>query len=100
MFSNDNQARIMTITFQTPKTIVVSAAVERIIASVTIDMVIDCPKDRVVRVALVEGGKVDLWTGADYTAIGQWTDSDVVSRLTEILNQEIPGGIPAGWLFS
>lgn len=32
--------------------------------------------------------KIVLWEGENYDQIGQWTDSDVINRLKEILNSK------------
>lgn len=49
--------------------------------------VIDEPSSKKVTANLNGFGKVVLWEGAAYDAIGQWTDDDVKNRLIEIYSK-------------
>lgn len=54
------------------------------IRSITIKRMVDNPIRKIVAVETKEMGRVVLWEGADYDAIGQWTDSDVATRLHQL----------------
>ena len=46
---------------------------------------VDLPKKKIVRAFVEEiEGPITLWEGAAYDAAGQWTDSDVQARLTQL----------------
>jgi hypothetical protein len=53
---------------------------------IEIDYIIDYYSQKKV-VAFTKSvlGQVTLWEGADYIAVGQWTDDDVTNRIKEIL---------------
>jgi hypothetical protein len=44
----------------------------------------DFPVDRKVYTFTEELGRILLWEGDEYDAIGQWTDDDVATRLIEL----------------
>ena len=51
----------------------------------TIDRIVDNPRQKFVRCFITEIIEpVVLWEGAAYDAIGQWSDTDVETRLQEI----------------
>jgi len=57
------------------------------ITKVTVKRVIDnIEKKKVVAHVKEFTGKITLWEGDSYTAIGQWTDTDVQGRLLAIYN--------------
>lgn len=57
------------------------------ITKVTVKRVIDnIEKKKVVAHVKEFTGKITLWEGDAYTAIGQWTDTDVQGRLLAIYN--------------
>jgi len=57
------------------------------IIKVTVKRVIDnIEKKKVVAHVKEFTGKITLWEGDAYTAIGQWTDTDVQGRLLAIYN--------------
>jgi hypothetical protein len=58
------------------------------ITKVTVKRVVDNNEKKKVTAHVKEfTGKITLWEGdVDYTAIGQWTDTDVQNRLLEIYN--------------
>ena len=68
-----------------PKVIKSTPASEIKLSSITIISILDNSKAKKV-VANLKGypGKVTLWEGEAYDAIGQWTDADVANRLKEI----------------
>ena len=56
------------------------------VEEITINELIDLPARKMVVAKTKEVGQVVLWKDADYDAIGQWTDSDVVARISELYN--------------
>jgi hypothetical protein len=58
------------------------------ITKVTVKRVVDNNEKKKVTAHVKEfTGKITLWEGdVAYTAIGQWTDTDVQNRLLEIYN--------------
>ena len=75
----------MKITFETPKQIVVVKELKKTFEEVTIEEVTDSPSRKEVKAFTKELGILVLWTGEAYDLIGQWTDADVVARVTELL---------------
>lgn len=67
------------------KTITVQPAITVKAGNVTVVRMVDFPLEKQVIVFLKEipGKAILLWEGADYDLIGQWTDDDVVARLSE-----------------
>lgn len=76
----------MKITFETPKEIVVVQELKRTFEEVTIEEVVDNPSRKEVKAFTRELGILVLWSGEAYDLAGQWTDADVVARVTELLN--------------
>ena len=67
------------------KTITLVPAQTKNFTSLTIDRVVDLQSEKKVFAVISELYEpVDLWTGADYDVIGQWTDTDVANRIREI----------------
>jgi hypothetical protein len=77
----------MNITLTNPKKIVLQEEKSKTISSLTVNRVVDLPKQKMVRVFVEELDEpVTLWEGAAYDAAGQWTDTDVIVRLTALYN--------------
>ena len=74
----------MAIQFTTPIELVIQKEEKKTISSLTIISVIDQPINKTVVVSTKEIGKFIIWQGAEYDAIGQWTDTDVQNRILEI----------------
>lgn len=74
----------MEITFASSKTIITVPQVTKTVNSIKIYQLIDQPDIKRVTAFTNEVGRVVLWDGAAYDAIGQWTDTDVVNRINEI----------------
>ena len=75
------------ITLTTPKKIVLQEEKSTTISTLTITRIVDLPKQKTVRVFLEELDEpVILWEGAEYDAIGQWSDTDVSNKLNSIYN--------------
>lgn len=55
--------------------------------TLTVQRIIDNYQEQKV-IAVIEGvaNHVILWEGADYVAIGQWTDTNVQNRLLELFD--------------
>lgn len=75
----------MKITLTNPKKVVLQEEKSKTVSTLTVQRVVDLPKKKVVRVFVEELDEpIVLWEGAAYDAIGQWTDSDVQAKLTEL----------------
>ncbi len=75
----------MNITLTNPKKIVLQEEKSKTIDSLTVIRVVDLPKQKVVRCFVEELDEpVVLWEGSAYDAAGQWTDADVITRLTAL----------------
>jgi|694.fasta_scaffold16253_10 hypothetical protein len=75
----------MEILFNEEKEIVLRPAETKTINKLTIERVVDFPTEKKV-VAHTNDlyNPIVLWSGDEYTAIGQWTDSDVLAKLEEL----------------
>lgn len=77
----------MNITLTNPKKVVLQEEKSKTITTLTVNRVVDLPKQKIVRVFVEELDEpIVLWEGAAYDAAGQWTDSDVQTRLTALYN--------------
>jgi hypothetical protein len=56
------------------------------VSEITINELIDLPTRKMVVAKTKEIGQIVLWKDADYDAVGQWTDSDVIARISELYN--------------
>ena len=75
----------MEITLQTPQTIVIKPEKTKTLEKLTVMRMVDLPNEKKVRVFVKELREpITLWEGDEYDAIGQWTDSDVQTKLTEL----------------
>jgi hypothetical protein len=74
----------MKITFEIPKEVTVVQELRKTIEEVTIDVVVDDYSKKEVRAYTKELGTIILWKDAAYDTIGQWTDADVIQRITEL----------------
>lgn len=74
----------MEIIITPPKDVIVIQERTRTISQVTIIELIDNPTKKTVTAKTNEVGIITLWSGADYDAIGQWTDADVEARIQTI----------------
>jgi hypothetical protein len=74
----------MEIVFDSPKEIVAVPQTTKTLSSITIQRMIDFPQRKTVYIETLEIGRVVLWEGDAYDAIGQWTDTDVENRIKEI----------------
>jgi hypothetical protein len=84
-WSIKNKKNKMKITLTNPKKVVLQEEKSKTVSTLTVQRVVDLPKKKVVRVFVEELDEpIVLWEGAAYDAIGQWTDSDVQAKLTEL----------------
>jgi len=75
----------MQINLQNPKKVVLQEEKSKTVTTLTVTRLVDLPKKKVVRAFVEELDEpVVLWEGEAYDAAGQWTDSDVEARLTEL----------------
>lgn len=78
------------INLNSTQTIILVEQVSTSTNSVSIDNVVDDGQSVVANVSfgLSNSNKqLMLWSGVDYTNIGQWTDTDVNNRVTQLLSQ-------------
>ena len=71
----------MDVIFSSPKDIVLHPEQKITLDKLTILQMTDFPERKVVRVNTVEIGTIVVFQGAEYDAIGQWTDTDVVNKI-------------------
>jgi len=77
----------MNITLNSPKKIVLQEEKSKTLSTLTVNRVVDLPKQKMVRCFIEELEEaIVLWEGAAYDAAGQWTDADIEARLTELYN--------------
>lgn len=77
----------MNINLNNPKKIVLQEEKSKTVSSLTVNRIVDLPKQKVVRCFIEELEEpIVLWKGDAYDAIGQWTDTDVTNRLNELYN--------------
>ena len=75
----------MQINLQNPKKVVLQEEKSKTVNTLTVVRLVDLPKKKMVRCFIEElEDPIVLWEGAAYDAIGQWTDSNVETRLTEL----------------
>ena len=75
----------MQISLSNPKKVVLQEEKSKTVTTLTVSRIVDLPKKKMVRAFVEELDEpVVLWEGAAYDAIGQWTDSNVETRLTEL----------------
>ena len=74
----------MKIQLNPAKQIVVVAEQTKEFSELEVLYVIDKPSRKEVVANIKNVGNVVLWKDAEYDAIGQWTDSDVVTKLNQI----------------
>ena len=76
----------MEIVLKKPKEIVVFAERRKTIEKVEILEVVDSSKNKTVIAKTIEFGNIVLWKDAEYDAIGQWTDTDVMNKIKSLYN--------------
>jgi hypothetical protein len=77
----------MKITLNTPKEKIVVQEVKKSISTLTIQRIVDLPEKKEVRAFVKELNEpIVVWSGADYDAIGQWTDADISAKITQLFS--------------
>ena len=71
----------MKIQFETPKEVVIVKERKKTFSEINVRDIVDNPNLKTVTAFIDELGFIVLWKGAEYDAIGQWTDSDVINKL-------------------
>ena len=71
----------MKVILNQPTDVVVVHEQTKNVSEITINQMTDNPNLKTVTVNTLELGRVVLWSGAEYDAIGQWTDADVENRI-------------------
>ena len=74
----------MQVLFNAPKEIITVPEQKITTQVINIDIVVDFPEAKRVQAQTKELGVIILWEGAAYDTIGQWTDTDVINRVTEL----------------
>jgi len=74
----------MQIQFINPTDVVVVTEKKVTIEKLTINELVDLPNRKMVVAKTTEVGTIVLWKDADYDAIGQWTDTDVIARIEQL----------------
>ena len=74
----------MKIVLDNPKEVVMVAERKATLTEFNIIEMADNPSRKIVEVTTHEIGRIVLWRDAEYDAIGQWTDSDVVNKIKEL----------------
>ena len=59
------------------------------LSALTVTRMIDIPGEKKVYVNTHEIGELLLWEGAEYDAIGQWTNLDVETRIIELISSNL-----------
>ena len=77
----------MKITFETPKEIVTVKEAKETFNEITVDHITDSPWRKEVKAFIRELGILTLWENEEYDTIGQWTDTDAITRISELLNR-------------
>lgn len=76
----------MEINLSGEKTITIVPAQNVVTNVINIERMVDLPNERTVFAMTRELGRIELWVGDAYDAIGQWTDDDVQNRIIELYN--------------
>jgi uncharacterized protein (DUF2164 family) len=74
----------MKVTLDKEKEMVIVKEVKKKITEITVLELKDLPEVKRVEAITKELGIVLLWQGAEYDAIGQWTDTDVINKLKSL----------------
>lgn len=67
-----------------PERTITTPAKTKTITEFNILSIQDFPVEKKLIVVTEELGRITLWEGADYDSIGQWTDDDLINRLTTL----------------
>jgi len=77
----------MAISLNNPLKVVLQPEKSVTVSELTISRVVDIPGQKIVRCFVEQLEEpIVLWEGAAYDSIGQWTDTDVTTRLNQLYN--------------
>lgn len=76
----------MKIELSTEKRFETKPAEVKLVKEITIINIVDNYANRSITAITKEVGSLKLWSGSEYEAIGQWTDTDVENRINELIN--------------
>jgi len=79
----ENQSSLV-VSLESPKVVKEVPAYQVSLSQIEIEYFVDSPAEKVVEAYVKRIGKVVLWEGAAYDAIGDWTNADVEARIKEI----------------
>jgi hypothetical protein len=78
------------VNFGEERTIVRHPMIKAKLTGVTLDRIVDIPDAKIVRVFVKElpGKPIVLWSDSEYDKAGEYTTSEVLSRIKEVLVSE------------
>jgi hypothetical protein len=74
----------MKVVLNAQKEVIIVKEIKRAITEITVLELKDLPQLKRVEAITNELGIILLWEGAEYDAIGQWTDTDVINKLKSL----------------
>lgn len=75
----------LAVTFNPPAVIKKIGGVTITTNELFITKTVDSPVDKTVKAYTSTGKIYLLWSGTDYDNVGQWTDSDVINKIKELI---------------
>lgn len=81
---NQESQSYLVVQLSAPKVIKEIPAYQLVVSQIEIEYFVDSPTSKIVEVYIKGIGKVVLWEGADYDAIGDWTNADVDAKIKDI----------------
>lgn len=74
----------MKVVLSAEKEVILVKEIKTTLKEITVRELKDLPELKRVEAITNELGLVTLWEGAEYDAIGQWTDTDVINKLKSL----------------
>jgi hypothetical protein len=74
----------MKIILEKPKEIVMVAERKITITEIDVLEIIDNPSRKTVIASTLQAGEITIWEGREYSAMGQWTNDDVIASIKEL----------------
>jgi hypothetical protein len=74
----------LVVSFDSPKVIKEVPAYQLTVPQLEVNYFVDSPSEKIVEAYIKSIGRVVLWEGDAYDAIGDWTNTDVSNRIKEI----------------
>jgi len=75
----------LAVTFNPPASIRSFGGVTITTNELFVTKTVDSPVDKTVKAYTSSGKIYTLWSGTDYDNIGQWTDTDVINKIKELV---------------